>query len=135
MERLRFMIWLILMFVIIPAIEIGLFIWTGNRIGVLPVILIIIFTGVAGIALVKQQGIETWKKVQFSMYNQEAPGEHILDGICILIGGVFLLAPGFFTDLLGFLLVIPWTRGPFKQLMYKQMVKKMNKGTIIYRKW
>lgn len=129
------MIWLILIFVVIPAIEIGLFIWAGSQIGVIPVILIILFTGIAGISLVKQQGIETWKKVQFSMYNQEPPGEHILDGICILIGGLFLLAPGLFTDLLGFLLVIPWTRTPFKHLMYKQMIKRMKKGTIVYRKW
>jgi len=129
------MIWLILIFIFIPAIEIGLFMWAGSHIGVLPVVLIILLTGLIGIALVKQQGIETWKKVQFSIYNQEPPGDHILDGICILIGGVFLLAPGFFTDLLGFLLVLPWTRIPFKQFMYKQMMKKMKQGTIIYRKW
>lgn len=128
------MIWLILVFIFIPAIEIGLFMWAGSHIGILPVILIILLTGIVGIALVKQQGIETWKKVQFSMYNQEPPGRHILDGICILVGGVFLLAPGFFTDLLGLVLVIPWTRIPFKQLMYMQLMKKMKQGTIIYRK-
>lgn len=127
------MIWLILMFVFIPAIEIGIFIWTGSRIGVLPVVLIIVFTGIAGITLMKKQGIETWKKVQFAMHNAEPPGDHILDGICILIGGVFLLAPGFFTDLLGFILVIPWTRKPFKHLMYNQMRKRLKNGTIIYR--
>lgn len=129
------MIWLILIFIVIPAVEIGLFIWAGSQIGVIPVILIIIFTGIAGITLVKQQGIETWRKVQLSMYNQEPPGEHILDGICILLGGVLLLGPGFFTDLIGFLLVIPWTRTPVKHLIYKQMIKKMKKGTIVYRKW
>src|SRR5690625_7808060 len=90
------MIWLIFLFVIIPALEIGIFIWTGSQIGALPVVLIIILTGIIGITLVKQQGIETWKKTQFAMYNGEPPGDHILDGICILIGGVFLLAPGFF---------------------------------------
>jgi|SRR5690625_229454 len=129
------MIWLIFLFVIIPALEIGIFIWTGSQIGALPVVLIIILTGIIGITLVKQQGIETWKKTQFAMYNGEPPGDHILDGICILIGGVFLLAPGFFTDAIGFLLVIPWTRKPFKYLMYKQMIKKMKKGTIVYRRW
>lgn len=129
------MIWLILLFVIIPALEIGIFIWTGSRIGVLPVVLIIIFTGIAGIALVKQQGLETLRKMQLSMQQSEPPGEHILDGLCILVGGVFLLAPGFFTDLLGFILVIPWTRRPCKNLLYKQMMKRMKKGTIIYRKW
>src|SRR5699024_6735799 len=98
-------------------------------------VLLILLTGLIGIALVKQQGIETWKKVQFSIYNQEPPGDHILDGISILIGGVFLLAPGFFTDLLGFLLVLPCTRIPFKQLMYKLKTKQSNHSTIIHRKW
>lgn len=129
------MIWLILTFVLIPAIEIGIFIWTGSRIGALPVLLIIVLTGIIGISLVKQQGIETWRKVQESMARSEAPGEHILDGICVLIGGVFLLAPGFFTDLLGFLLVIPLTRKPFKYFMYKQIRNKLKKGTVVYRKW
>src|SRR5699024_1471928 len=129
------MIWLILIFILIPAIEIGLFMWAGSHIGVLPVVLLILLTGLIGIALVKQQGIETWKKVQFSIYNQEPPGDHILDGICILIGGVFLLAPGFFIDLLVFLLVLPWIIILFNQLMYKQRMKKMKQGTIIYRKW
>src|SRR5690625_4727155 len=129
------MIWLILIFVIIPALEIGIFIWTGSMIGILPVMMIIILTGVVGIALVRQQGIETMRKMQYSIQQSEPPGEHILDGICILVGGVFLLAPGFFTDAIGFLLVIPWTRKPFKYLMYKQMIKKMKKGTIVYRRW
>src|SRR5699024_12203773 len=98
--------------------------WAGRHMGVLPVVLLILLTGLIGIALVKQQGIETWKKVQFSIYNQETPGDHILDGICILIGGVFLLALGFFTALLGFLLVVPWSRIPFIYLIDKQMMKK-----------
>lgn len=129
------MIWLILIFVIVPALEIGIFIWTGSKLGVLPVVILIILTGVAGITLVKQQGLETIRKMQQAMQRSQPPGEHILDGICILAGGVFLLAPGFFTDILGFILVIPWTRRPFKKILYKQMVRKMKKGTIVYRKW
>lgn len=129
------MIWLILIFVIIPALEIGIFIWTGSMIGILPVVMIIILTGIVGIALVRQQGIETMRKMQHSIQQSEPPGEHILDGICILVGGVFLLAPGFFTDLVGFILVIPWTRQPCKKILYNQMVKRMKKGTIVYRRW
>src|SRR5690625_220561 len=97
-ERLIRMIWLITIFVFIPAIEISIFLWTGSEWGIIPVVLMIILTGVIGIALVKQQGIETWKKAQFALYNNEMPAEEILDGICIVIGGLFLLTPGFFTD-------------------------------------
>lgn len=129
------MIWLILIFIIVPAIEIGIFIWTGSELGVLPVVLLIVLTGIIGVAFVKQQGLETWKKVQFSLYNSEPPGDHILDGVCILLGGILILTPGFFTDTVGFLFVIPWTRKPFKRFMYNQMMKRMQKGTVVYRKW
>src|SRR5690625_4831287 len=111
------MICLILIFIIVRAIEIGIFIWRGSQLGVLPVVLLIVLTGMIGVAFVKQQGLETWKKVQFSLYNSEPPGDHILDGVCILLGGILLLATGFFTDIVGFLFVISWTIKPFIRVM------------------
>lgn len=129
------MYWLILIFILIPAIEIGIFIWTGGIIGAWPVVFLIFLTGIVGAALVKRQGMETWKSAQFSMYNREIPREQIIDGICIIIGGVFLLTPGFVTDILGFLLVLPWTRSPFKKLISFFIMKRISKGKIIYRRW
>ena len=99
------MYWLILIFILIPAVEIGIFIWTGNLIGGWPVVGLIVLSGIIGAALVKKEGLETWRKAQLAMYNREVPREQIIDGICIIIGGIFLLAPGFVTDILGFLLV------------------------------
>lgn len=129
------MIWLIIIFILIPAVEISIFLWTGSELGIIPVALIIILTGLIGIALVKQEGMKTWKRAQFYLYNNEMPSEEILDGICIIISGLFLLTPGFFTDVLGFLLVIPWTRRPFKKLIYFFIMKKMANGKFIFRKW
>src|SRR5690625_3651653 len=100
---------LLLIFILIPAMEIGIFIWTGNIIGGWSVVFLIIITGIIGAALVKQQGLETWKKAQLAMYNREVPREQIMDGICIIIGGILLLTPGFVTDITGFLLLLPWT--------------------------
>src|SRR5699024_9681328 len=155
------MLWLILIFIIVPAIEIGIFLWTSAEVdvlpvlfmivftgeagvalvreeghetsqkaqsaiynnerlgeemldGVLPVLFMIVFTGVAGVELVRKEGKETWQKAQLAIYNNERPGEEILDGICIIISGACLLTPGFFTDIIGLLLVIPFTRRPFK---------------------
>src|SRR5699024_11389767 len=75
------MLWLILIFIIVPAIEIGIFLWTSAEVGVLPVLFMIVFTGVAGVALVRKEGKETWQKAQLAIYNNERPGEEILDGI------------------------------------------------------
>lgn len=134
-KGLVFMYWLILIFILIPAIEIGIFIWTGNLIGGWSVVLLIILTGIIGAGLVKQQGMVTWKRAQLSIYNREVPREQIIDGICIILGGILLLTPGFLTDFLGFLFVLPWTRGPFKKLIGLLIMKKISNGKIIYRRW
>jgi|SRR5699024_8184354 len=123
------------LFIIVPAIEIGVFIWTGSALGILPVILLIILTGVVGAMLMKQQGIETWRKAQLAMYNHEVPHREILDGILIIAGGILLITPGFVTDTIGFLLVLPWTRPPFRHLLSHFLAKQVEKGVFIFRRW
>lgn len=129
------MFWLILVFIIIPTIEIAIFIWTGQKLGAWMILLMIFLSGISGVLLVRHQGMETWKSMQLSLYNREVPKEQILDGICIIIGGVLLIAPGFLTDLLGFLLVIPWTRKPFKTLLSLLIMKKITQGKIYFWRW
>ncbi|MEI3614342.1 FxsA family protein [Pseudogracilibacillus sp. SO30301A] len=129
------MYWFILIFILLPAIEIGIFIWSGNVIGGWSVVGLIILSGMIGAALVKKEGLETWKKAQLAMYNREVPREEIIDGICIILGGILLIAPGFVTDILGFLLVLPWTRPPFKKLISFLIIKRISKGNIIFRRW
>lgn len=129
------MYWFILILIIIPAIEISLFIWIGSKVSIGFVFLLILLTGIVGVALVRYQGIETWKRAQLSMYNGEPPGDHILDGISIMIGAVLIITPGLFTDAIGLLLITPFTRQPFKKLLYTLMMKRFAKGKIIYRKW
>lgn len=129
------MYWLILIFIIVPAIEIGIFVLAGNYLGIWPVVLLIILTGMTGFAFVRYQGMETWKSAQFSLHNRELPKEQILDGICIIFGGILLITPGFLTDFLGFLLVLPWTRKPFKTLIKLFLLKNISRGRIFYRKW
>ncbi|MFG6148291.1 FxsA family protein [Halobacillus sp. B23F22_1] len=127
--------WLLLLILIVPALEIGLLIWAGNLIGPWWVILLILLTGVLGAWLAKQQGLETIRKLQTSVGNHELPGEALLDGACILVGGAVLLTPGFITDAIGFLLLIPATRSPLKNGLRRIINKMMDRNTItIYRK-
>ncbi|WP_101844621.1 FxsA family protein [Halobacillus sp. Marseille-P3879] len=127
--------WLLLFILIVPALEIGLLIWAGNLVGPWWVILLIIFTGVLGAWLAKQQGLETLRKVQNSMAHHELPGDALLDGACVLVGGAVLLTPGFITDAAGFLLLIPTTRAPMKAALRRLINKLMDRNTItIYRR-
>ncbi|PPA71620.1 FxsA family protein [Jeotgalibacillus proteolyticus] len=126
--------WLMLLIIVIPAIEIAVLISIGNAIGVLPTFLLIIATGVFGAYLAKSQGLQAIRNVQNQMGVQKPAGEIVLDGVCILIGGVLLLTPGFISDIAGFLLLIPRTRNGFKPLIYNWFRKRAGKGNlIIYR--
>lgn len=126
--------WLLLALLIIPALEIGVFVWVGGTIGPWWVIMLILLSGIIGITLAKQQGYETWIKAQQLMKNGQAPTEQLIDGICIFVGAVLLFAPGFITDVIGLLLVLPWTRNPFKMMIMRWIQWKISKGKIIYRK-
>lgn len=132
-ERVIKMRWLLLL-LIIPAVEIGLFIWVGGMVGPWWVIGAIILTGIAGIALAKQQGAETINRMRSSMASNRVPANDIVDGLCILTGAVFLITPGFVTDIMGFILVLPVTRRPFKKLIALLIQRKLAKRTIIFRK-
>lgn len=120
--------------IIVPALEIGLLILSGNTLGILPTILLIILTGVLGAWLAKKEGLQVLRLAQLQMQRGEMPGEAILDGICILVGGVVLLTPGFITDALGFVLLIPVTRGVAKIGLRKIIKKMVDKGQITIMK-
>ncbi|MCC5801283.1 FxsA family protein [Rossellomorea vietnamensis] len=126
--------YMLLLLIIIPALEIGLLVLSGQAIGLVPTVLLIITTGILGAYLAKKQGIETIRKAQRDMQYGQMPGEAIMDGLCILVGGIVLLTPGFITDALGFLLLLPATRRMFKPFFYRLFKRLINKGNvIIYR--
>jgi len=126
---------LLTIFVLVPAIEIVLFIWTGGHIGVWSVFALILITGILGTLVVRHEGTETLRRAQLAMQSGDIPTEQLLDGICIIIGAVLLITPGFFTDAVGFLIVFPLTRHPFKLLLKRIIKKSIEKGNFIYRRW
>ena len=124
---------LVFLIIVIPALEIGFLLLSGKTIGVLPTILLIVLTGVVGAWLAKKQGIEALRKAQQQMQYGQIPNEAILDGLCILIGGLLLLTPGFITDVTGFLLLFPISRNKIKPILLS-IIRKMidkNQFTII----
>jgi UPF0716 protein FxsA len=94
----------------LPIIEITLFIVVGGEIGVLPTLLLVILSAVVGATVVRRQGIRTLDKLQASLDTGGDPSGPLAHGALILIAGVLLMLPGFFTDAIGILLLIPPVR-------------------------
>ena len=107
----------------IPIIEILLFIKIGENIGAINTILLIIFTAIVGVYFARIQGIRTIKSGFINIYQNKLPIYEILSGASIAIAAVLLITPGFFTDTMGFLLLIPITR---KLLLYSIINKSKN---------
>ena len=99
-------------FIAVPVIEIALFIEIGGWIGLWSTIGVVILTAFAGTTLLRLQGLTVLQRVQESAARNEIPVEEVFTGLCLLVAGVLLLTPGFFTDALGFLLFVP----PFRKV-------------------
>ncbi|MEK3890415.1 FxsA family protein [Bacillus sp. FSL K6-3431] len=124
--------YLFFVFIIVPALEIGLFILAGKSIGVLATVALIILTGLLGAYLAKRQGMEALKKVQEQWRQGQPPGNAMLDGLCVLVGGIMLLAPGFITDIIGMLLLLPITKNLIRPLLLKMLKKHFLQKKQVY---
>lgn len=121
---------LLALIIIIPALEIGVLLISGHMIGVGWTILLIVATGVIGAWLAKQQGTEVIRLAQVQIRNGDVPSDAILEGICVLAGGILLLAPGFITDFVGFCLLFPYTRGILKIWLRKWFRRMIHFGGV-----
>ncbi len=119
------------MIIVVPALEIWLLITAGKLIGAIPTIILIILTGVLGAWLAKYQGVSALRSAQQKMNSGQMPGDVIIDGLCILVGGVVLLTPGFITDAIGFALLLPPTRNLIKPSIMRAIRNRMDRGQFI----
>ena len=101
---------LFLAFTMIPLVEIYLLIKLGQNFGAITSILLVIFTGILGAYLARMEGLRTLFRIQETMGEGRMPGEELLDALLIAIAGLVLITPGFITDVVGFLLLFPFTR-------------------------
>lgn len=125
--------WLILLFIIVPTAELSLLIYSGQQLGFLPTVLLILFTGVLGAYLAKKQGLKAWVDLRSRMTNMETPGDALIDSFCILFGGILLVTPGFITDVTGLLLLFSGPRNLIRPFIQRWLYKKMKNGQIIIR--
>jgi UPF0716 protein FxsA len=101
---------LFLLFIIVPIAEIYVIIQVGQAIGALWTVLILIADSIIGARLLSWQGRRAWAKFQTAMAEGRIPHREVLDGVLIIMGGAFLLTPGFITDVFGLILLLPPTR-------------------------
>jgi len=126
---------LLILFVIVPVTELYILIEVGKRIGSLTTISIIIFTGILGAYLVKNQGFMILKKIQNDLNDGIMPGDSLIQGAIILAGGILLLTPGFVTDTVGFIFLIPVSRNVIKKYLLKWLKGKIEKSNVYYKEF
>ncbi|MBV7317402.1 FxsA family protein [Shewanella sp. NIFS-20-20] len=101
---------LLLLFIVIPMVELSVMIQVGEQVGSLNTVALVILTAVIGVTLVKRQGLTTLTQAQQKMARGEAPTQEIVGAILLVMAGILLVIPGFITDAIGFILLLPWTR-------------------------
>ncbi|SFK27192.1 FxsA family protein [Methylophaga sulfidovorans] len=115
---------LFLLFLIVPIVEIYVLIQVGDVIGALPTVLLVVATAVLGVFLLRLQGFQTLQRAQQSLASGQIPATEMLEGVCLVIAGAMLLTPGFVTDTLGFLLLVPGIR--------RSVIKQMAKNSRVF---
>lgn len=119
---------LILLLVTVPLLELALLIQVGSVLGILPTVLLCIFTAVLGATLIRIQGLQTLQRVQSKLEQREIPAVDLISGLMLLIAGVLLLTPGFFTDFLGFLCLIPRLREAVARRIIMHLAANSERG-------
>tara|TARA_B110001452_G_scaffold258903_1_gene254622 strand:- start:15 stop:431 length:417 start_codon:yes stop_codon:yes gene_type:complete len=117
---------LFLLFIGLPALEIFLLIKIGGKVGAINTVALIFLTAVIGIYFAKLQGIQTLRSGMVNLYKNKIPVYELLSGASIALAAFLLIIPGFFTDLIGFLLLIPFTR----KIILSVVIKNKNKVSI-----
>jgi UPF0716 protein FxsA len=113
---------LFLLFIIVPIIEISLFIQIGGKIGGFNTLALVIVTAALGAFCVKREGIATLQSAQQKLQQNQMPAKELIAGAGLLVAGVLLITPGFMTDLFGFLLILPFSR----KWLLERLLKRSN---------
>ncbi len=116
---------LLVLFIVVPIAELYVIIQVGQAIGVLPTIGLLLLDSVLGLVLVRTQGRSAWRRFAATVNAGRPPAREALDGALVLLGGALLLAPGFLTDLLAVLLLLPATRALVRRAAARRLLERM----------
>ncbi|MHB8171003.1 MAG: FxsA family protein [Thermincolia bacterium] len=119
---------LLLVFTMIPILELILLVKIGTLVGVFPTVLMVGLSGFIGVFLAKTQGLRTIKRIQEQMAYGQLPGDEMLEGGLILAGSLLLLTPGLITDFVGFFLLLPPSRKIIREQLKRKLWKMIQQG-------
>lgn len=119
---------LLLLFSVVPVVELVLLLWVGRQIGALATIGLIVGTAVLGTWMAHREGRAAWTRFQTELWSGRLPGRALTDGILILIAGAFLLTPGILTDFVGFVLLFPPTRAIVRREVTRRLERRLLGG-------
>ncbi|MBI5104912.1 MAG: FxsA family protein [Solirubrobacterales bacterium] len=116
---------LVLLFIIVPIVELAVIIQVGQWIGVWPTIGLLVLDSILGAALMRSQGRAVWRRFNETLAAGRPPAREVADGALVIFGGALLLTPGFTTDIAGMLLLLPPTRALVRRFLVKRVARGM----------
>lgn len=116
---------LLAIFIVVPAVEIYVLVQVGQAIGAVPTVAILLLDGVAGAALTRSQGRKAWRALTDALSASRVPAKEVADGALIVLGGALLLTPGFVTDVLGVLCLLPPTRSLLRRFVTGAVARRL----------
>src|SRR3954471_9129410 len=120
---------LIVLFIVVPIVELFVIIQVGEAIGVLPTIALLIADSVLGSMLMRSQGRTAWRRFNAALAEGRMPHREVLDGALVIFGGALLLTPGFLTDILGAILLLPPTRALVRGVVAPRVLPRVGRSS------
>ena len=119
---------LVVVFIVVPIAELYVLIQIGQAIGILPTIGILILDSILGAALMRAQGRAAWMRFNRALAEGRVPGREVIDGALVIFGGALLLTPGFLSDILGLILLLPPTRAVVRAMLLRRFAGRIVAG-------
>jgi UPF0716 protein FxsA len=119
---------LFVLFIVVPIAEIYVLLQIGHAIGALPTIALLIADSVLGAALMRSQGRAAWLRLNAALAEGRVPGREVMDGALVILGGALLLTPGFLSDILGLVLLLPPTRAIVRRVLLRRFAGRIVAG-------
>jgi UPF0716 protein FxsA len=119
---------LILLFILVPIAELAVIIQIGQWIGVLWTVVLLIADSILGSLLMRHQGRATWRRFQAAIAEGRLPARETIDGALVIFGGALLVTPGFISDILGLLCLLPPTRAVLRRVLVARFADRMTRG-------
>ena len=121
---------LIVLFILVPLAELYVILQVGEAIGAIWTIALLAADSVLGSLLLRNQGRTVWRRFNSTLAEGRMPHREVVDGVLVVFGGAFLITPGFLTDIVGILLLIPPTRALIRKLVVRRLGKRIALGVV-----